>query len=160
VDLLIDALDTMPALASLEIRVLGAGWDLETLRARAQARNPNVIFTGFLPNALEELAQADLMVHMCPVEPFGLTILEAMAAGVPVLVPDSGGAGSVVEEGVSGFRFRSNDARSLAARLVELTQAPADSLNRIVVGGRAALASRFSAEARLADYREVMEGKN
>jgi glycosyltransferase involved in cell wall biosynthesis len=160
VDLLLDALDGTPALAALQVRVLGAGWDLETLRARAQARNPNVTFTGFLPNALEELAQADLLVHLCPVEPFGLTILEAMAAGVPVLVPDSGGAGSVVQDGISGFRFRSNDADSLAARLVELTQAPAESLNRIVAGGRAALASRFSAEARIADYRGVMEGEN
>ena len=115
--------------------------------------NPNVTFTGFLPNALEELAQADLLVHLCPVEPFGLTILEAMAAGVPVLVPDSGGAGSVVQNGISGFRFRSNDADSLGGRLVELTQTPAECLNRIVAGGREALVSRFSAEARLADYR-------
>jgi len=160
VDLLLDALDRTPALASLQIRVLGAGWDLETLRTRAQARNPNVTFTGFLPNALEELAQADLLVHLCPVEPFGLTILEAMAAGVPVLVPDSGGAGSVVQNGISGFRFRSNDADSLAGRLVELTQTPAECLNRIAAGGREALVSRFSAEARLADYRSVMEGKN
>jgi glycosyltransferase involved in cell wall biosynthesis len=160
VDLLLDALDRTPVLASLQIRVLGAGWDLETLRERAQARNPNVTFTGFLPNALEEMSQADLLVHLCPVEPFGLTILEAMAAGVPVLVPDSGGAGSVVEEGVSGYRFRSNDAGSLAGRLLELTQASPESLNRIVAGGQAALASRFSAQARLADYRLVMEGGN
>ena len=38
------------------------------------------------------IADADLLVHLCPVEPFGLAILEAMAAAVPVLVPNSGGA--------------------------------------------------------------------
>lgn len=159
VDVLLDALDQQTALGALSFRIFGTGWQLEELRARAAARNPNVMFAGFQNDVAGELAAADLLVHTCPEEPFGLAIIEAMAANVPVLVPDSGGAGSLVEEGVSGFRFAANQSASLAARLCELRNASADLLNRVVVGGRQALGSRFSAAARTADYRRLLHGE-
>lgn len=158
VDVLLDALDNNSALGALSFRIFGTGWVLDQLRARAAARNPNVIFAGFHNDIAGELAAADLLVHTCPEEPFGLAIIEAMAANLPVLVPDSGGAGALVEEGVSGFRFAANQPASLAARLFELLNAPADLLNRVVAGGRQALGSRFSAAARIADYRQLLRG--
>lgn len=159
IDLLLDAIDRTPALNAMSFRILGTGWDLDTLRARAAERNPNVTFVGFSPDVPDALAEADLLVHLCPAEPFGLAILEAMAADVPVLAPDTGGAGSLVEEGVSGFRFRADDADDLAARLIALSVAPSDVLNRAVAGGRRALEGRFSALARTGDYRRLlMEG--
>ncbi len=158
VDLLLDALDGFPQLTKLPIRILGTGWELDALRARAAARNPNATFAGFTSDIDGELKTADLLVHLCPEEPFGLAILEAMAAGIPVLVPDSGGAGSLVEEGVSGFRFKANSVESLASRLIELAGAPAYLLNRAVEGGRRALSGRFSAKARTEDYRRLLEG--
>ncbi len=158
VDVLLDALDNNPALRALAFRIFGTGWELEQLRARATARNPNVTFAGFHADVASELAAADLLVHTCPEEPFGLAIIEAMAANLPVLVPNSGGAGALVEEGLSGFRFAADQPVSLAARLCELSHAPADLLNRVVAGGRQALGSRFSAAARIADYRQLLHG--
>ena len=78
----------------------------------------------------------DCLVHLCPVEPFGLAILEAMAADLPVLVANSGGAGALIDDGISGFHFRANDAGDLGRRLQELTDAPPALLNRVVSGGR------------------------
>jgi glycosyltransferase involved in cell wall biosynthesis len=92
------------------------------------------------------------------VVPIGLAILEAMAAGVPVLVADTGGAASLVDEGMSGFHFHANDAEALAQRLTDLAQASPAQLNSVVAGGYQALATRFSATARLADYRRLLEG--
>lgn len=156
VDLLLDALERSPQLGKLSIRVCGSGWDLDKLRDRAQAYHPNVSFLGFTDDVPTELAAADLLVHLCPVEPFGIAILEAMAAGLPVLVPDTGGASTLVEEGVSGFRFRAEDADDLAKRLLDLTQASPEQLNRVVAGGREALATRFSAARGLAEYRHLL----
>jgi len=156
VDLLLDALDRVPELNRIPIRVLGTGWELDALRRRAAEKNPSVTFAGFTSEVESELAASDLLVHLCPEEPFGLAILEAMAAGVPVLVPDSGGAGSLVDDGVSGFRFKSNNVDSLAARLKELLRAPAETLNRVVEAGRTKLNERFSAEARTEDYRRLL----
>jgi glycosyltransferase involved in cell wall biosynthesis len=155
-DVLLDALDRHPELNDLSVSIYGTGWQLDEMRARAAATHPNVSFAGFHNEVAGELAQADLLVHTCPEEPFGLAIIEAMAARVPVLVPDSGGAGSLVEEGVSGFRFAANQAESLAARLCELRGAPAELLNRVVTGAQHALATRFSAHARTNDYRRLL----
>ena len=153
IDLLLDALDLDEALSQrLEVRIVGGGSDLDPLRARAAARNRNVDFAGFVANVSVELAASDCLVHLCPVEPFGLAILESMAADVPVLVADSGGAGALIDEGISGFHFRANDAGNLCRRLQELTEAPPALLNRVVDGGRRALESRFSASARIQDY--------
>jgi glycosyltransferase involved in cell wall biosynthesis len=157
IDLLLDALDLDGALRDrLEVRVLGAGSDLAALRVRSAARNPNVNFTGFVPDVPSELTTSDLLVHLCPVEPFGLSILESMAANVPVLVPDSGGAGALISEGVTGFHFRANDAGDLRRRLLELADAPSALLNFVVEGGQRSLKSRFSAVARIDDYRGLL----
>jgi glycosyltransferase involved in cell wall biosynthesis len=158
VDLLLDAFDLEPVLDRLCVEVLGSGYDTEKLRTRAATTHPGIRIEGFQPDVAARLAASDLLVHLCPAEPFGLAILEAIAAGVPVLVPDAGGAGDLVEDGASGFRFHVNDARGLANLLVELSQAQPQLLNAVVQGGRDALASRFSAAARIADYRNLLHG--
>jgi glycosyltransferase involved in cell wall biosynthesis len=157
-DVLLDALEGREELGKIQVRVLGTGWELETMRERAAARLPNVTFAGFSGHVAEEMRDADLLVHTCPEEPFGLAILEAMAVGIPVVVSDSGGAGSLVEEGRSGFRFRANDPGSLASCLSRVQHASADVLNKVVEGGRKALSTRFSASVRSEDYRKLLKG--
>ncbi|MBK1699972.1 glycosyltransferase family 4 protein [Thiococcus pfennigii] len=156
IDLLLDCLDRAPSLATLDFRILGTGWDLERLRERAARTHPNITFVGFSDDVAGELARADLLLHLCPAEPFGLAILEAMAAGLPVLVPDRGGAGALIEDGISGRHFRADDAADLARVLAAFQQASAKDLDRLVAGGDRQLATRFSAQERLADYRALL----
>ena len=99
VDLLLEALEGKPDSQRFEIRIFGTGWQTDELKARAARSGLNVIFEGFSSSVREALAGSDLLVHLCPVEPFGLAIIEAMAACVPVLAPDAGGAGSLIEDG-------------------------------------------------------------
>jgi glycosyltransferase involved in cell wall biosynthesis len=156
VDLLLSALDQQPALAAMDFRVLGTGWDLEKLRTRAALSHPNVTFAGFVSDVRPELAQTDLLIHLCATEPFGLAILEAMAARVPVLVPDRGGAGLLIDDGVSGFRFQAEDPKSLGEKLLMLNAACACKLNRIVANGADLLNTRFSPTDRINDYRMLL----
>lgn len=155
VGLLLDALDLEPALRDLSFQVMGLGPELVALRDRAKRDHPNVKFVGLRDEVAADLAKADLLVHTCPEEPFGLVVLEAMAADVPVLVPDQGGPDSIVEAGVSGFKFRANDAADLARRLLELTGAAAEVLNRAVAGGRVTVNQKFAAATALREYRKV-----
>ena len=53
-------------------------------------------------------------------EPSGRTVGEAQAAGVPVIVPDRGGAVEYVTAGMTGSVFKSGDSESLAAAIDEL----------------------------------------
>jgi glycosyltransferase involved in cell wall biosynthesis len=62
-----------------------------------------------------------------------MTILEAHAAGVPVLASDLGGMAEMVRHGVDGLLFRVGDPQDLAARLWELVENP-DLLSRLRAG--------------------------
>lgn len=158
VDLLLDVLDRHPPLRQLTYDVYGAGWDLDTLRERAGVHHPMVHFHGFSNRIPQAMIQADLMLHLCPEEPFGLAILEAMAARVPVMVPDRGGAAPLIEPAVSGFRFAANDTEALAQQLHAVMGLSARNLNRIADAALVRLRSTYSSTARLADYRQLIQG--
>ena len=156
VDLLLDALDRRGAeLGDVAFRIFGWGPDLERLRARAAKTHPNVQFAGYIDNVAAELAKADLLLHTCPVEAFGLAVLEAMEVNLPTLVPDRGGTARLVSDGETGFTFRADDPDHLAARLVELKNAPAQLLNRIAGSARASCDARFSADVSIRKYRQL-----
>lgn len=55
-----------------------------------------------------------------------------MAAGIPVLVPDQGGAASIVRDNENGFTFRSNCMDDLAMKLKQIALADRESIRSIV----------------------------
>ncbi len=59
----------------------------------------------------------DLNVLPSRNEGLGLTLIEAMAAGVPCIGADSGGIREIITDGVDGLLFRHGDSRELAARI-------------------------------------------
>src|ERR1700728_2429364 len=76
VDLLLDALDQRrQELSELSFRIFGVGPDFEKLKERALRAHPNVEFAGYTGNVAGEMAKADLLVHTCGVETFGLAVL-------------------------------------------------------------------------------------
>ena len=156
VGLLFDALHKHPGLADLRVDVYGHGSDMAAMQARA-ASHPQVHLHGFVPDAANQLADHDLLLHTCAEEPFGLAVLEAMAARVPVLVPNAGGAGSLIENGVSGFHFSANDPTHLGQVLQRLMHTPASRLNAVVNGAQHALAHRFAPQRGLTDYTRLLE---
>ncbi|WP_176049702.1 glycosyltransferase family 4 protein [Burkholderia sp. BCC1644] len=155
VGLLIQAVRRTPALADMRFDIFGTGDEQALLRELA-ADVPNVRLHGFDPNAGARLRDADLLVHTCAEEPFGLAILEAFAARVPVLVPNAGGAGALVQDGDTGFHFAANDAAALAGALTRLHDAPAALLNGVADAARATLAQRFAPERQTRRYLSVL----
>lgn len=65
-------------------------------------------------------AYGTIYVHTRPTEPFGLTLLEAMGGGLPVIVPNEGGAAEVAGEACLKFR----DVDELADRMLVLMSNP------------------------------------
>ena len=156
VDVLVDAMEQSAPLRRFPVSIYGSGADKHLLQQRVEDAQLPITLKGFCPDVAVQLASADLLVHLCPVEPFGLAVLEAYAAKVPVLVPSTGGAASLVEDGVSGFHFKANDPASLAAQILAIHQLPADALARIVAQASLLLQSRFSQALGAARYRGLV----
>src|SRR5271163_720930 len=107
--------ELFPAVPGMRLAIVGDG----PMRAELerQFEGTATVFTGYLREA--ELASAyasvDLFVLPSPTETLGLVLLEAMAAGCPVVACRAGGVPDAVEDGVTGFLFDPEQEGSLAA---------------------------------------------
>jgi glycosyltransferase involved in cell wall biosynthesis len=88
----------------------------EGLYARA---GRGVRFLGALADPRPALAHTHCLLHCADREAFGLALLEALAAGRPVVAPDAGGPAEIVTP-ACGRLFRPGDAASAAAALREV----------------------------------------
>ncbi|MCY4071771.1 MAG: glycosyltransferase family 1 protein [Chloroflexi bacterium] len=75
-----------------------------------------VSFMGYLrgERLSQAYASADIFVFPSRLETFGLVVIEAMAAGLPVVASRVGGVSDIVTEGKTGYTFESGDTRALA----------------------------------------------
>jgi alpha-1,6-mannosyltransferase len=84
------------------LAIAGGGILLGSLRAECEARGlKHVIFPGHISDRellADYFANADMFVHPNPREPYGITPLEAMAAGLPLVAPNAGGVISYANE--------------------------------------------------------------
>ncbi len=68
------------------------------------------------------VASADALVHGCEAETFCMVAAEARASGIPVIVPDRGGAADHARAG--GYTYRAADSRSASAAILQALDAP------------------------------------
>ncbi|MBM4118218.1 glycosyltransferase family 4 protein [bacterium] len=90
-------------------------------------------------------AALDLFCMPSREEGLGSVVLEAFAAGLPVLASDAGGLAELVQPGVSGRRVPRGDARALAAALLEALREPERS-RELARAAHAGVRQRFSVE--------------
>jgi glycogen synthase len=127
VDVLVHAFDRMSAAAHLVI--VGDGPDRHRVRQLAGgcAENGRVTVTGFVRHTAVPavLASLDVLVLPSAYEEMGSVLVEAMAAGLPVVGSDVGGIPEVVRDGVTGLLVPAGDVSALAAALDLLVTDPA-----------------------------------
>lgn len=139
------ALSDLPGDALLAI--LGKGrleGELRRLAAELGIAD-RVHFLGQVPNARRAFSAFDLFALSSDHEPFGMVLLEAMAARVPVVATDCGGAPEVV--GDAGELFPLGDYAALAALIVKTSRSSGVEREESVERGMARLYSHFSDEA-------------
>ncbi len=146
--------------ANVPARLVMVGDGPERPRAGALARELGVgeavEFVGTVPRVEALLASADLFMLPSAQESFGLSALEAMASGTPVIATNVGGLPEVVEHGVSGFLHELGDVESMAASAKSLLSDP----QALAAFGRAArerAATRFGEGLVFPRYVELYE---
>ena len=103
------------------------------------------------PPLAAALAAGDLCVWPAINEAYGMALIEAQAAGLPVLAGASGGVPDIVADGVSGRLTPPGDGAAFAAALAALIAAPAERRRLGAAAARAARRHDISAAAQRLD---------
>ncbi len=115
IDLLFEAWKRMGAHAP-KLIVCGTGPMEDWCKSFIRENNVNIEMRRFLPNdeALKIIANSRALVLPTQwYEGFPMSIVEAFSVGTPVICSDLGNAGSVVEEGVTGYKFMPDAANGI-----------------------------------------------
>lgn len=91
--------------------------DAEILAKELGLEN-DVVFLGSIKGTAEVLACADLFLLPSETESFGVSALEAMVSGVPVIASNAGGMPEVQENGVTGYLCDVGDVESMGTKAV------------------------------------------
>lgn len=132
---LIDAMLMLQENTNIKLMIIGSTFFanaanedefVHSLKEKAKMIEDRIIFTGFIPykNVPDYLHLADIAVLPSMwEEPFGLTIVEAMAAGLPLITTRSGGIPEICE-GVAIIVDKENVVSNLATAILNLYQHP------------------------------------
>lgn len=143
------AIESVPAILEREPRfrllLVGAGPLEDVLRTivSRESLGSAVILAGRRDDVPEVLAAADLLILPSESETAPLTVLEAMAAGLPVVATDVGGVGEAVESGVTGVLIEPRDPRAIAEAVLSVVALP-DGGAAMGRAGRRTVRERFS----------------
>lgn len=140
--LIVDAVGRLPEALRKRVKFLhagapGASPEAQRYAADLRARTAAPEFAGMFewrgeqPSADALLADLDCLIVASHHEPFSIAVLEALAAGVPVLAADTGGAQDLLVPGETGWLFRSGDAAELARAISALLET--DALARVKI---------------------------
>ncbi|MDT8367432.1 MAG: glycosyltransferase family 4 protein [bacterium] len=152
-----EILDTVP-----DATFLFFGKGPEEAELKELCRESGVVgkvrFVGFREDLDDYLGCLDLVIHPALMEGLGVSLLQAAAAGVPIVGTRVGGIPEAVVDGVNGVLVEPGDPVSLARAVVRILT-DRDLAAGLGVGGRKLVQDRFSVEAmvkgNLAVYREM-----
>jgi glycosyltransferase involved in cell wall biosynthesis len=127
------------------MRVVGEGSQRRELERRVESESiDGVEFTGWTNDVADELGRAGILLASAAAEPLGLSVLEAMAAGVPVVASASGGHLETIGATDGAQLFPPGNAPAAAVALRALHD---DSMRaRMSAAGRRVVAERFTIE--------------
>ena len=148
-----------PDLPDWQLRCVGRDDGLMAA-LQAQARDAGigdkVHFLGARSDVPELFASSDVAILASHEEGFPNAVIEAMAAGLPVVATRVGGVPEAVEDGVTGVLVPPHDPQALAAALCRVANDPA-ARTRMGQAGFARASATFAIEACVDRYRELYE---
>lgn len=145
----------------LQVLLFGQGPLVAAVKAAVgdQGLDAHVHLVGFRPDLARWLGCLDMIVHPAEKEGLGVSLLQAAAAGLPIIAARAGGMPEIVEDGRNGLLVAPGDVMALAEAMKCLLD---DGTLRVEMGrrGRARIDTHFAPDAmvagNLAVYRRVL----
>lgn len=122
IPLLVGAVTKAGRMRPVGLVIFGEGREERAVR-KAISGNPHIRLFRPVSDRVQFatiLASCDALVHGCEAETFGMVAAEANASGIPVIVPDAGGAADFAREG-GGIQYRAADMADLVRSIGEIT---------------------------------------
>ena len=118
----------------------------------------NIIFEGWQNDLVSYYKTANLFLSTSLYEGYGLTIIEALACGCPVVSSDVGIASEVIIHGENGFVCPVNDKNCFTRKIEEIMEIPSLK-KRLAMNSKALISEKLTTtkEEYLSKYRQIME---
>lgn len=130
--------------------------NLEKLAADNNLKN-NITLTGFQDSAPSLIKKFDLYVHSAKAEPFGIAVLEAMAAGKGVIATSTEGVVDIVEKNSTGFLVPPENP-SVMADFIRRAIGMPEQMAKMGLNGRLRVEEKFRIENTVREYQKVYDG--
>ena len=157
-DVALDALRRLDErFPELRLLIVGDGPARSEIERRAAPLGKAVIMTGHREDVMSILDAVDVLVHPSRVDAFPTALLEAMAAGVPVLASSVGGIPEIVEHGRTGLLIGPAPDGAAVSHGIERLMLDTRLRRRLGEAGRQRFERRFTVEGWAERLREVYE---
>ena len=126
---------------------------------RERGIDSQVVFAGFRDDMPRIVPNLDLVVHPAAMEGLGVSLLQAAAAGVPIVACRAGGIPEAVRSGINGVLVDPGHIPELAREIQGLLRNPGQ-MTALGAGGKQLVQAEFSVDAmvdgNLAVYRAIV----
>ena len=141
-----DAFESLPRHLGAELEIIGEGPMRKSLEAWA-AKTPGVTLRGYLSDRTQLancFSLAQVVIAPAGIETFSLSTAEAMSCGTPVVAPNVGGAGELVQRSGAGLTYAFDDADACAAAIEALLNMSHAERNTMGARGRTYVAENHT----------------
>jgi glycosyltransferase involved in cell wall biosynthesis len=158
-DLLLQALAQLSR-QDIDLVLIGVGEDEAKLRAQTVALGleRRIHFVGYRHDVPRLLGAFDVYVHPARFEGMPNALLEAMAAGCPIVASAVDGNRELIEDGVHGWLVQPEDVDSLAGALIDALCDPATAQRRGAAARQRAI-KQFSVDTMVDMWETVLKGQ-
>jgi glycosyltransferase involved in cell wall biosynthesis len=144
----IDAVATLAdRFGGVRLVIAGDGPHEDAVRRHASALGSRVVLAGHREDVMDLLDASDVLIHPSHFDAFPTSVLEAMAASVPVVTTATGGMLEMIEDGVEGILVPPPPTAEAFARALATVLERPELRARLAAGARARYDREFTGEA-------------
>jgi len=145
----------------LTLTLVGDGDDRAHLETLAHEKGVAVRFLGFQSQegVADAISQADALVLPSFAEGLPVVLMEALAAGKPVIATRVAGVAELVEDGVSGYLVSAGDTDGLTKQIIALADTAPENRAEMGAAGQAKVRAEFDVRAEAARIGALFAGK-